>query len=260
MKKLDQAEPSSDDEWEEAPLPAATQPSLQRDDWMNESYDSIGTQKKRRNPDELPDDQLTPKELTERKKKSARIDRELNPDFKKVLETNQDHEALEKFTGTDSIPLARKYEFGDKGSSWRMIKLKRVFELAERESLAVEEVALERYGSLEEFKDALAERDFLSGKSSKDQSVNRKRSMKFMDPRNSSSSTAQGETVRRSTIPAAITSHRDLAANEDVLSVDQLNKLYSKLLKARMMGSSDVEELEKRYEMEKERSKNSTKV
>jgi hypothetical protein len=154
-------------------------------------------------------------------------------------------------------PPARKYEFGDKGSSWRMIKLKRVFELAERESLAVEEVALERYGSLEEFEDALAERDYLSGKSSNNKTVNRKRSIKFMDPRSSSMSSVQKETTRQTTIPVAVTSNHDIADNEDIMSVDQLNKLYSKLLKARMMGSSNVEDLEKRYEIEKQRSENS---
>jgi hypothetical protein len=36
--------------------------------------------------------------------------------------------------------------FGDAGSSWRMIKLKRTLELAEEQQRPVEEVALERYG------------------------------------------------------------------------------------------------------------------
>jgi hypothetical protein len=36
--------------------------------------------------------------------------------------------------------------FGDSGSNWRMMKLKRVYEISEREARKVEDVALERYG------------------------------------------------------------------------------------------------------------------
>lgn len=66
--------------------------------------------------------------------------------------------------GGDGLPPAsnkRKYEFGDAGSNWRMIKLRKVKEIAEEEGRKVEEVALERYGSLEDYEEALAERRFL---------------------------------------------------------------------------------------------------
>lgn len=257
MKNIPQSNTSSDDEWVEAPPVEAIQ--VKRDDWMNESFDSIGKAKRRRNPDELADDELTPKELAERKKKAARIDRELNPDFKKVLETDHSDLAMDKFTGVAQTQPTRKYEFGDKGSSWRMMKLKRVFESAERECLPVEELALERYGSLEEFEDAIAERDFLEGKSSQHKSVNRKRSSKYMDPRGNAEN-VQRETTRYISIPVAVTSQQEVTVNDDIMSVDQLNKLYSKLLKAKMMGSPDVEELEKSYEIEKSKSENSVKV
>ena len=245
----------SSDEWVEAPQSKTAQPTLKRDDWMTSSFDTIGKVKKRRNPDELADDELTPKELAERKKKAARIDRELNPDFKQVLATNNGNEAIEQFTA-NVAPQIRKYEFGDKGSSWRMMKLKRVFEMAERESLPVEEVALERYASLEEFEDALAEKDFLAGKRPQGQIEPRKRSSKYMNPSEQKASASVQKEIVKSSVPAAIVSNQINTISDDILSVDQLNKLYSKLLKAKLMGSSDVGELEARYEIEKQKSAN----
>lgn len=53
---------------------------------------------------------------------------------------------------------------GGPGYQWRMMKLRRAYEQAEEQGRSVEEVALERYGSLDEFNDALAERRFLDDK------------------------------------------------------------------------------------------------
>ncbi|KAI5122459.1 hypothetical protein M0805_008770 [Coniferiporia weirii] len=50
---------------------------------------------------------------------------------------------------------------GDPGSNWRMMKLRRVFEAAEEEGKPVEEVALERFGSLDAFEEAKEERRIL---------------------------------------------------------------------------------------------------
>ncbi|KAN0061688.1 Pre-mRNA-splicing factor cwf19 [Thecaphora frezii] len=52
-------------------------------------------------------------------------------------------------------------QHGAPGHQWRMMKLRRVYEAAEEEGRPVEEVALERYASLEEFNEARAERQFL---------------------------------------------------------------------------------------------------
>ena len=54
-----------------------------------------------------------------------------------------------------------KAAFGGPGSQWRMRKLQRVYETAEEEERPVEEVARERYDSIEEFEEAKAERRFL---------------------------------------------------------------------------------------------------
>ena len=57
-------------------------------------------------------------------------------------------------------------QLGAPGYQWRMMKLKRTFEAAEQEKRRVEEVALERYASLDDFEHAKAERRFLDGKES----------------------------------------------------------------------------------------------
>jgi len=50
------------------------------------------------------------------------------------------------------------YTFGDEGSEWRMTKLKGVYTIAEQTGRSVEDVALERYGSLEVFDEAREEK------------------------------------------------------------------------------------------------------
>lgn len=49
------------------------------------------------------------------------------------------------------------YRFGDSGSSWRMTKLKAVYRRAKESGKSVEDVAMERYGSLRDFDDAREE-------------------------------------------------------------------------------------------------------
>ncbi|ORY55951.1 CwfJ C-terminus 1-domain-containing protein-like protein [Leucosporidium creatinivorum] len=50
---------------------------------------------------------------------------------------------------------------GSSGSAWRMTKLRRTYETAEEEGRPVEEVAMERYGSMELFNEAREERRIL---------------------------------------------------------------------------------------------------
>ena len=50
---------------------------------------------------------------------------------------------------------------GGPGSAWRMMKLRRVYETAEEEGKPVEEVALDRFGSMEAFEEAVEERRVL---------------------------------------------------------------------------------------------------
>ncbi|KAN0123487.1 Protein similar to CwfJ C-terminus 1 domain containing protein [Russula decolorans] len=56
---------------------------------------------------------------------------------------------------------------GGPGSQWRMMRLRRVYETAEEENRSVNEVATERFGSLEAFEQAKEERRILDGREGK---------------------------------------------------------------------------------------------
>lgn len=60
-----------------------------------------------------------------------------------------------------STPKSGSPAPGSSGSAWRMTKLKRTYEAAEEEGRPIEEVALDRYGSLEAFEEAKEERRVL---------------------------------------------------------------------------------------------------
>ena len=60
-----------------------------------------------------------------------------------------------------STPKSGSPAPGSSGSAWRMTKLKRTYEAAEEEGRSIEDVAMERYGSLEAFEDAKEERRVL---------------------------------------------------------------------------------------------------
>ncbi|KAG4306307.1 hypothetical protein PORY_000295 [Pneumocystis oryctolagi] len=53
------------------------------------------------------------------------------------------------------------YIIGDAGSSWRMMKLRKIYEIASETGKSVNEVALNQYGSLEAFYEALEEKEEL---------------------------------------------------------------------------------------------------
>ena len=71
--------------------------------------------------------------------------------------------ALKEGKSVDELPDAPRKAVvaGGPGSQWRMMKLRRVYETAEEEGKSVDEVALERFGSLEAFEEAKEERRVL---------------------------------------------------------------------------------------------------
>ncbi|KAI7858632.1 CwfJ C-terminus 1-domain-containing protein-like protein [Circinella umbellata] len=239
-----------------------------RHEWMlNESFDfgSLGSAKPKEeeikpNPDE-------PKIS----------DRELNPHLKAGL-------TVEQYPVSEN--KKREIKFGDAGSKWRMTKLKRVMEQAEDEERTVEEVGIERYGSLEKLNEALAERDFLDGKNRSRSSSRRdspssstskrtiyaqtdttSKSFQRPEPRRSNNDNNKstsldefGREVKRrkksgdTSSPLIITQHQMPAAfssAEPILTRDQLNKLNAEVLKAKLMGKDNAEELEKEYEKQR---------
>ncbi|KAM4067137.1 pre-mRNA-splicing factor cwf19 [Hirsutella rhossiliensis] len=81
---------------------------------------------------------------------------------KRVIHHRELNHSLQALDDEAHPPLPSKrtvdYTFGDAGSSWRMTKLKTVHKTAEETGRSVEDVAVERYGSLEEYDDAQEEK------------------------------------------------------------------------------------------------------
>ncbi|KAF9226324.1 hypothetical protein BS17DRAFT_794490 [Gyrodon lividus] len=103
-------------------------------------FSSLGTEKKRK-PQQ---DKLDP----DKPKISSQ---ELNTGLREGRE--MDHNA--------PPPPPKSITPGGPGSSWRMMRLRRVYETVEEENRPVEEVALERFGTLQAFEEAKAERRIL---------------------------------------------------------------------------------------------------
>ncbi|KAL5628629.1 hypothetical protein BROUX41_002020 [Berkeleyomyces rouxiae] len=73
--------------------------------------------------------------------------RELNQELNTLAPPAADSES--DFEPESEITI--NYTFGDEGSKWRMVKLEAVYRAAKEDSRSIDEVALERYGSLQEF-------------------------------------------------------------------------------------------------------------
>ncbi|KAJ3095993.1 hypothetical protein HDU97_006321 [Phlyctochytrium planicorne] len=153
-----------------AHTPAETTPALaaatgsQRDSWMmmDEDVNPFKTVGKNMDND--------PRVLEAKRKEAIRKERELNPYFS---QGGAGLPNVEKQDNTEDLPK-RTVKFGDGGSNWRMMKLKRAYEIAEEESRPIEDVALERYGTLEAFQEAVEEREWLDSQKSRAGSGSRK--------------------------------------------------------------------------------------
>ncbi|TXT07480.1 hypothetical protein VHUM_03200 [Vanrija humicola] len=212
---------------------------------------------------------------------------------------------------------------GGPGYQWRMMKLRRLYEQAEEQGRTVEDVALERYGSLDDFNEALEERRVLdereerrrgrgrqgndSGPSSGQRTPDNRRFV-FNNPSDDSRPSSRqgfrrpGEDLRdgggaqtptgaarvdalkrqesggvptRGTplkgatpIPSVFTPQaltrgasgepRSSAAGHPdgrpVMTIEQLNRLQAKVLRAKLTDDADAEALEEQYDRERARA------
>ncbi|KAL1879671.1 hypothetical protein VTK73DRAFT_6846 [Phialemonium thermophilum] len=142
------------------------------------------------------------------------------------------------------------YTFGDEGSQWRMTKLKAVYTTAEQTGRPVDEIAVERFGSLQEFDDAREEqieldRRRLYGegyigkeKPTGDLFNERKESRKSQDHEQGNASLEdeldQGLVVEEMIQPATI-------------DQSTLNRLRAQMMKAKLRNAPDATKLEAEY-------------
>lgn len=149
------------------------------------------------------------------------------------------------------------YEFGDAGSQWRMTKLKAVYREAEEKGKPVEDVAVERFGDLRSFDDAREEEIELDRRERYGEAyvgkikptgelfqerklahgVHRDVHQHTREPEKEHSAEGQGKQMETEP-PLRTTQPLDLTA---------LNRLKAQMMKAKLRGASDAEELEKRY-------------
>ncbi|EGN98039.1 hypothetical protein SERLA73DRAFT_123438 [Serpula lacrymans var. lacrymans S7.3] len=244
---------------------------------------------------------------TERKK-SSRLEVP-DPDKLKVSskELNADIREGRKIDHDAPLPPPKSVTPGGPGSQWRMMRLRRVYETAEEEGRPVEEVALERFGTLQAYEEAREERRVLderegrrgdrgrgtdrkgklkeseggkrfmftdmgdSGTSSRSSSFRRpgnfdnsapstpspqsglpvqKRLDSLRLPSQAASPLAQSHTP----IPSVMTPPVATVSSRRALSPSSLNKLQARVLRAKLMGTSDAEALEREYENESKKA------
>jgi diadenosine tetraphosphate (Ap4A) HIT family hydrolase len=141
------------------------------------------------------------------------------------------------------------YIFGDRGASWRMTKLRTVMAEAEESGKSVEDVALERYGNLEEFDDAREEKEELerrrvygAGYEVKDKPTGElyqerlRKIQQTQPPLDKVEEKPQG-TVIPDEVPAAA----------QAMDQTALNRLRAQMMKAKMRKAPNAEQLEEEY-------------
>lgn len=117
-------------------------PVLKRDSWMTEpaadfvDYTQKGAQKS------------APQPITKPDYRPAIHKNELNTQLREGKSVSEYAQDTNNGVG---------YTFGDEGSKWRMIRLKRVYQAASEDGKSLEAVAIERYGDLKTFDEAREE-------------------------------------------------------------------------------------------------------
>lgn len=173
---------------------------------------------------------------------------------KRVLHHRELNRGLENVPAIGSLggaepPTQRdiSYTFGDEGSQWRMTKLKSVYTIAEQTGRPVDEVAVERFGSLEEFDDAREEKVEMDRR-------------KVYGAEYSGKEKPSGELFReRRTKSSPAPEHLDLPEQGVVIEdqiqpaarLDQtsLNRLRAQMMKAKLRNAPDAARLEAEYKV-----------
>ncbi len=135
------------------------------------------------------------------------------------------------------------YSFGDSGSDWRMMKLNRIYEMANENNQRIEDVAIERYGSLIEFDIAREEKQELE------------RRKRFGDDYKGFKSKPTSELFKSRNLPKILEEPKQqiqkaISNNVSIrpLSTSELNDLKSKILKMKLQNNSKWKDLQAQYD------------
>lgn len=121
-------------------VPSNESKPLQRDSWMTGAIDIDYVQRTKN--DKTPPPKQAPEHVIHH--------RELNRGIREASGASADD--------LNEPTVEVDYTFGDNGSQWRMTKLKGVYTTAEQTGRSVDQVGMERFGSLKEFDDAREEK------------------------------------------------------------------------------------------------------
>ncbi|KAF2484408.1 CwfJ C-terminus 1-domain-containing protein-like protein [Neohortaea acidophila] len=157
------------------------------------------------------------------------------------------------------------YTFGDSGSSWRMTKLKAVYRTAKESQKSVEEVAIERFGSLRDFDDAREEERELDRRKmyGKEYVGLEKPSGELYQERKMQAGLRRESDVPENEHDAAEPRQGQPMPEQDSathalktapLDTTALNKLKAQLMKARLRKAPNLAQLEEEYRLAEEAS------
>ncbi|RDA94072.1 hypothetical protein CP533_5292 [Ophiocordyceps camponoti-saundersi (nom. inval.)] len=141
-----------------------------------------------------------------------------------------------------------KYTFGDDGSSWRMTKLKAVYAAAEESGRPVEELALDKYGSLAEFDDAREEQLELERRALYGEGYKQceRPTGKLYGERNRNT-LAEVEDDDDEPEPDDEPQTRPEQSRTQAVDHTSLNRLRAQMMKAKLRGAPDAAKLEAEY-------------
>lgn len=159
----------------------------------------------------------------------------------------------------DDLPDATSeevsYTFGDAGSKWRMTKLKAVYKQAEETGRSVDDIAMERYGSLKEFDDAREEETEVDRRATygKDYVGKEKPSGELYTERRLDAGVRREPRETQEEIHDA-PQGQILATNEpetttQPLDLTTLNRLKAQMMKAKLRGGPEASKLEEEYNL-----------
>ena len=167
--------------------------------------------------------------------------------------TNQPRTLLPALEMAENAARDVDYTFGDRGSQWRMTKLKAVYTLAEETGKFVDEVATERFGSLEDFDDAREEKEEMDRRRIYgDKLVTKEKPTGDLYRQREAAKKDEPRPTKRARSPDQIPFNADDEPPANAApSIDQtaLNRLRAQMMKAKLRKAPNAAQLELEYNL-----------
>ncbi|KFG77786.1 complexed with Cdc5 protein Cwf19 [Metarhizium anisopliae] len=140
------------------------------------------------------------------------------------------------------------YVFGDSGSSWRLTKLRGVYTTAEASGRPVEDVAMERYGSLQDFDDAREEKEEMERRRIYGEGYKEKErpTGDLYRAREHEKSRAHGDSAAAAE-PDSGTVIPEEPSRNAAMDQTSLNRLRAQMMKAKLRRAPNAAQLEEEY-------------